>query len=450
MRDACVRWSLALFAACLATAWGPGLARGQEDVNQLKAELEAQKQRQAELEDKINQLEAREKLKEKAMNEKLEQATAQKPPAEAEAKKEEKKAASIPDALLWASKLNISGDLRFRYEYIDDDSKDSTRSRERIRARIGINPNLNDEWSLGFRLATAEGVDEGDPVSTNQTIGGAFGKKAIWLDLAYFDYHPQWLKGLDLLGGKINVPFYKVGGNQLIWDSDLTPEGGAITYARPLTDQTSISLSAGGFCVVERSAAEDTQLWGAQGYVRHQINKPTYVLAGASGYWYGNLQGERALSMEWESPTSNFFGNSNAGGLYTSKYDLFEVFAEAGTSVHDLPVAVFGDYVVNTEAVNDHEDTGWLVGATVNKARDAGSWQLEYDYREVKADAVVGQFNDSDFVGGGTGGKGHRVGFTYALTKNVLPAVNYYAAQYWGRNDDKNYGRLQADIVFKF
>ena len=90
------------------------------------------------------------------------------------------------------------------------------------------------------------------------------------------------------------------------------------------------------------------------------------------------------------------------------------------------------------------------MGATINKAKDPGSWQFEYDYREIQADAVVGQFNDSDFVVGGTGGKGHRFGFSYVLTKNVVPAINYYAAQYWGRNDDKDYGRLQVDIVLKF
>jgi len=63
---------------------------------------------------------------------------------------------------------------------------------------------------------------------------------------------------------------------------------------------------------------------------------------------------------------------------------------------------------------------------------------------------VVGQFNDSDFVGGGTAGKGHRFGFTYQLTKNVAPALTYFADQYWGRSDDKDYSRLQADIVVKF
>ncbi len=63
---------------------------------------------------------------------------------------------------------------------------------------------------------------------------------------------------------------------------------------------------------------------------------------------------------------------------------------------------------------------------------------------------MVGQFNDSDFVGGGTGGRGHRFGVGYVLTKNVVPALNYYLAQYAGRNNNADYNRLQADIVLTF
>jgi hypothetical protein len=425
-----------------------------QDVNQLKAELQAQRQRQAELEDKINQLEARQKLKERALNEKTEQATApqekKEEPKKEEAKEEgKKKESAIPDLLQWASRVGLYGDFRYRHEYIDDQSKTSERNRDRIRARLGLNAKINDEWNLGFRLATGEGVDEGDPVSTNQTLGGSWGKKPIWLDLAFLDYHPLWAKGLDLQAGKIEVPFYRPNKNQLIWDHDLTPEGGALFYGLPLTDKTTVNVSAGGFWVVERSAAEDTALWGVQGYVKQQIQGPTYVLGGVSGYWFGNLQGEPALSLQWENPTANFFGNSNAGGVYTSKYDLFEAFAELGTEVYKLPVSVFGDYVVNTAAAS-HKGTGWLVGAALNKAKDPGSWQLDYDYRDVQADAVVGQFNDSDFVGGGTGGRGHRVGVSYVLTKNVVPALNYHLASYAGRNNNDDYQRLQADIVIKF
>jgi hypothetical protein len=419
-----------------------------QDVNQLKAELQAQRQRQADLEDKINQLEARQKLRERTLDQRIEQAAAQ--PEKKEEPKEEgkKKEGAIPDILQWASKVGLYGDFRYRYEYIDDQSKTSDRNRNRIRARVGLNAKVNDEWNLGFRLATGEGTQAGDPVSTNQTLGGSWGRRPIWLDLAFLNYHPQWAKGMDVFAGKIDFPFYRPAKNQLIWDHDLTSEGGAILYSRPLGEKTTINLGAGGFWVVERATDVDTSFWGVQSYVKQQISGPTYVLGGASGYWYPQLRGQPALSLQWQSPTSNFFGNSNTGGLYTENYELFEPFCELGTQIGKMPVAVFGDYVVNAAAST--KNTGWMVGGSLNKAKDPGSWQFDYDYREIQADAVVGQFNDSDFVGGGTGGRRHRFGFSYVLAKNVVPSLTYYLSQYAGRNNNADYNRLQADVVVKF
>jgi hypothetical protein len=126
------------------------------------------------------------------------------------------------------------------------------------------------------------------------------------------------------------------------------------------------------------------------------------------------------------------------------------MFAEFGTQIGKLPVAVFGDYVVNAVAVDEDEDTGWLVGATINRAKDPGSWQFDYDYREVELDAVLGQFNDSDFIGGGTGGKGHRFSFTYMLAKNVATTATYFMDEFDERADDADYDRLQLDVALKF
>lgn len=438
------KWQLGLGVLCAAVLLGPARVGAQEDVNQLKAELQAQRHRQADLEDKINQLEARQKLKERAMNEKIEQAAAAKP-------EEEKKADVIPDSLKWASKLSWSGDLRYRYEYIDDDGADTdSRSRNRIRARLGLGVKVNDEWDLGFRLATGNGEVSGDPVSTNQTLDEAFSKKPIWLDQAFFGYHPQWFKGAGVTGGKMENPFYKPGKNELIWDSDLTPEGVALTYGTSLTEKTTLNWVAGGFWVNEESSGGDTSLWGIQGYVKHQIDKPTYVLGGASWFDYGNIQGEESLADEWNADDDAFFGNTaTAGDLFALDYDLFELFAEFGAEVAKLPVAVFGDYVQNTAA--DDEDTGWLVGVAINKAKDPGSWQVEWDYRELERDAVVGQFCASDFIGGGAGGKGHRFAFNYMVAKNVAAGVTYYMDEFDrpGRQGE-DYDRVQVDLAVKF
>jgi hypothetical protein len=176
-----------------------------QDVNQLKAELQAQRQRQADLEDKINQLEARQKLKERTLDQKVEQVATQQEKKEEPKEEGKKKEGAIPDILQWASKVGLYGDFRYRYEYIGDDSAESDRHRNRIRARLGLDAKVNDEWNLGFRLATAgtqNAGTSGDPVSTNQDLNESFSKKPIWIDLAYFNYHPGWIKGLGITGGK--------------------------------------------------------------------------------------------------------------------------------------------------------------------------------------------------------------------------------------------------------
>jgi len=428
----CVAFMLGL--GTTVSLW-PAVTNAQE-VGDLKRELETHKQRTAELEKRIGQLESRQ--------EKTDASAAQQ-------KGQEKKDGAIPDILKWAAKVNLYGDLRYRYEYIDDNSAATDRHRNRVRARLGLDAKVNDEWDLGFRIATGNGEVSGDPVSTNQTLDEAFSRKPIWLDLAFLGYHPQWCEGLDIYLGKINLPFYRVGKNELVWDSDLTPEGGAILYGMPLNDKTTLNMVAGGFWVNEESTGGDTSLWALQAYLKHQISKPTYILGGASLFCYGNIQGEEGLADEWDDDGDAFFGNTQApGDVFASDYDLLELFAEFGTQVRGMPVTVFGDWVHNSVAVDEAEDTGWLVGGILNRAKDPRSWQFEYDYRDIELDAVVGQFTNSDFIGGGTGGQGHRFAFSYVVAKNVVAALTYFDNQFKGRNDDEEYDRLQADVIVKF
>ena len=42
----------------------------------------------------------------------------------------------LADEGSWADSLEIKGDLRLRHEMIDDDSKDETRNRQRVRAPV--------------------------------------------------------------------------------------------------------------------------------------------------------------------------------------------------------------------------------------------------------------------------------------------------------------------------
>ena len=151
---------------------------------------------------------------------------------------------------------------------------------------------------------------DGDPTSTNQDLENAFSSKSIWLDLAYFHWHPVAMKGLDVFGGKIKNPFYKVGGNQLIWDSDLNPEGIGVKIERAVTNACTLFINGGGFWVDEIHSTSnlsadgaDISLWGIQSYIKHTIQGPEYVLAGASWFDYGNLKGKGPLSSTWSGGT---------------------------------------------------------------------------------------------------------------------------------------------------
>jgi len=447
-------WCVLILAAVL-VLWPAGARAGElDEINDLKQELDLYKQRTADLEDRINQLETRQKLKEKSEEQEVEADEA------LESAELQPKEGIIPEALEWAKNAQWSGDFRYRYEFIDKQGRPE-RNRNRIRARIGLDAAVNDEWDLGFRLASGErGLvvdliddsgpvtdvdvgDIGDPVSSNQTLTKYFSSKDVWLDLAYFDYHPMAVEGLNVFGGKVKNPFLRVGKNELIWDSDLNPEGIAGQYGFSLGPDTLAQVSAGGFWVNESSAGVDTGLFGIQTYVTRDLGKPGKLTAGASYFNYTNLKGRQDV---YGILAGNTAGPDNT---WASDFSLVELFAEYRTMLFKRPVSVFGDWVNDVDAATN-QDTGWLVGFTLNKASAPGSWQFGYDYRDLEADAVFGAFTNSDFIGGGTGGQGHRFSLAYQVAENVQAAATYFLDTIDRPGDDLDYSRVQADLVLKF
>ena len=415
------RFLMFLIVPVLFTIATPAMA---DEISDMKKQL-------ADLQARINQIESQQK---KVVAEEVNKAVERK--------------STLPDSMKWAENMKISGDLRYRYEGIDSQSSGKwgpSINRNRLRARIGLYDKINDEVDLGFRLAGGSA----DPVSTNQTEEDAFSKKSIWIDQAYFDWHPKDIRGFDFIGGKMPKPFYRVGDNQLIWDDDLNPEGLAAKYKLSISDTLEAYINGGGFWVghPDTATAADTSLWGIQGYLKNSFEDKSYLLGGMSYYKYGNIKDQNDVTKLWKG-SSSFFGNTSVAGDYKYGYDIVEGFAEYGCKIADYPVAVFGSYAHNTDAPSD-KSNGWLIGTVFNKAKDPGSWQIGYDYRDIDSDAVVGQFNDSDFIGGGTDGKGHRFSFAYQLAKNFQGCLTYFLDEKKNSTEDK-YRRLQADLVFKF
>jgi len=343
----------------------------------------------------------------------------------------------------WVRNLKVSGDLRYRHEHKDDESASSERERHRIRARLNVTGKVNEEIKATFGLAT--GANEG-ATSTNQDLDGAFSEKEIWLDLAYFDYAPGQIEGLNVFGGKFKNPFAKVGNSDLLFDGDVRPEGIGGTYKKSLNEQIEFFSAFGGHYVEERSTAADTSLWAIQAGVSSKLPQIEggNVKAGLGYFDYGNIQGRAALGTD----TANFRGNTSVGGLYESDFDLFQAFGEVAFTVAGQPCKVFGDLLINESAESD-EDTAYLVGASIGACKKPGSWQFAYNYRDLEADSVVGALVDVTFGGGGTDVKGHKFAAGYQFAKNVKFGLTYLMAERT-RSTTTDHDVLIFDMNFKF
>jgi hypothetical protein len=107
-----------------------------------------------------------------------------------------------------------------------------------------------------------------------------------------------------------------------------------------------------------------------------------------------------------------------------------------------MPFTFYVDYVKNGEATSN--DTGYLAGFTIGK-----KYSLNYNYRNLEKDAVVGAYTDSDFKGGGTDGKGHLVSLGWKATDKSKLSITHLMNK-TAINNGNDYNRTQLDLSLKF
>ncbi|MCK4606510.1 MAG: putative porin [candidate division Zixibacteria bacterium] len=350
-------------------------------------------------------------------------------------------------ASTWWETIKLKGDLRYRHEMIDREGKNK-RNRQRIRVRIGLSADVSAYSKVSVQLAS--GSD--DPVSTNQTCDDAGSTKPIGLDLAYFRTSHGCLPGFQLIAGKMKNPFFKPGKSELIWDSDWNPEGGAATFAKE-SGTFDLTLIGAGFWIDERSSSDESYLAAGQAVGRLHFNeRKSSVALGGSIFNYVNTQGYEPF-YDHEDPMGNstvpFVDDGDTVLHYANDYELLELFGEVTHKFNSTPVTVMWDYVTNIAA--DSLNAGWLFGVRVGKTKKSGSWQFQYLYKQVEQDAVIGVLTDSDFIGGGTDGKGHEIGGAVQLATNTSLQFTYFINKI-GINaaSPVDFNRLQADVQLKF
>ncbi len=353
----------------------------------------------------------------------------------------------------WVENTKFKGDVRARYQ-TEDTKNDSNpdRNRGRVRLRLGVVSEVTDQWEAGFGIATGSN----DPRSTNQTLENTFSSKDIRLDYAYAKYSPVTWANLWL--GKFTNPIW--GTKDLLWDSDITPEGAALTFNYEASKNLEFFGTLGGFVLEEFSSkANDPYMIAVQPGINIKLPGSTYIKAAASYYEFQNVKGN-----DWTAGGSYGIGTNSrdAGGNWEYDHDAFVGDLEFGITKIPGPVpfaALFGQYVQATNIddnniYNKKDDTGWLAGFKFGhkKVKGFGDWQVKYNYRRLERDAWPDFLPDSDFYGGATNAKGHEAQIEFGIAKNVYLEFDYYNTKEIRKSgtQDKDQSIFQADLNVKF
>jgi hypothetical protein len=363
----------------------------------------------------------------------------------------------------WAGKVVLTGDIRYRYEAISDDTANSSgvttadRYRDRIRARIAATAKPTDNLTVGIGLTTTEAQD---PRSGNQSLGGVFSKKPIELDLAYFDW--KFASWGNMVGGKMKQPFIK-GSQNLFWDNDITPEGLAFQFNSGIFFGSVYNFWLNEISGAETGNTSDPMMHGAQFGVKMPVGAGTFT---AALHYYELAASQGRIPGPFYNNNAN--GNTTIGsgtdiGLLNN-YEVFDLLAQWDTTFGSLPFTAWAEAAQNQDpdgfladgVTPNDQDTAWSVGAVFGRASNARTWEAGVMYQKLEKDALYAQLIDSDFAAGVSDNEGYTFRFGYAPVRNWVLNATYFLTK---RNVERanavgqtevDYDRLQLDFNVKF
>lgn len=364
----------------------------------------------------------------------------------------------------WVTALKFNGDLRLRYDGIYGENPAYVeRHRFRYRLRFGFTVDLMNDFEVGLKLTSSEGSGGGDPISGNTTFTGNGSKKLIYIDLAYAKWSPihtpDWAGSFTF--GKMENPF--VFPSTMMFDKDYTPEGIAAQLAYNINDVHTMRLNAGAFALYEASGtSSDAYFGGAQLRWDAKWNATWSSTAGAAAF---GLMSDRSLASA--NVPDGGRGNTRAtinGVANTLRYQYRPVYFDGGIT-HTLesfpmypgafPISLSGDFVHNSGAPRDNE--GYSIGMQFGKAGKKGTWQLDYRWEALQADAWYEEFVESDFgsisgtsYGSGTNIKGHWFKFSYSPYDSLTLGLSCFMTKAINNPVNSGATRIMADAVWKF
>lgn len=279
--------------------------------------------------------------------------------------------------------VKIFGDVAFRYHgYYDVDT--TYLNNLEMKFRLGASKKVNERITAYLRFDTGP---QNTPTGTWPTMGDRMTKTSFLLNRAYLDYRTDW--GLDFIAGKFDNPFiapiYGVGATELVFDADVpftglalgwnqTQEGEWKQGVRVMADYNSLTFRYS-------SNSVSTSAYSIGGQVAYKF--PFGLTTSLSDIFF-NEEGFPAF-------IAGISGNAtNSAGL--DEFNLLNLTARYEFQAAGKPLAILGDWVVNTQA--DSLRHGILGDLSWGSVKDKMSWQLGLRFTWIQQEAVISQLNE--------------------------------------------------------
>lgn len=336
-------------------------------------------------------------------------------------------------------KTSLSGDLRLRDETVENEAaagKDHY-NQLKIRARLEFKAEIKENLAAEIRLATGPGG-----TSTNQTFSGSRNYD-FRLDRGFFKYKPE--ENILVKAGRTDNPFVLVGGNNLLFDTDLNFDGASASYVNSQQDLKYQVILAHAVLTENSSSTAAS----ARGDIK--LNSIEFAI-GAQGDVHSGLITLAEYVFQNTKDNSvvvSAAGNSVSGTNYLYNYDVTALGFEYGYA-SAVPFAVYAEYANNNRT--SANDTAYLVGIRINKVKKKRDWMISFDTREVEKDSTLGSLTDGESFGGGTNGISFNTIFAYALEDSAQLAITYVdgGSQIAKGETTLNRNRVLLDLSIKF
>jgi hypothetical protein len=425
------------------------------------------------------------------------------------------------------TELELYGDARLRYEYRggrlpssfqfgqNNENDWYERHRQRYRLRVGLRGTLADDWFFGLRLETSASSRSTNVTFGGESSGGPFAKgdDGIFVGQAYLGY--TGFPDFKFTGGRMPQPLITT---PMVWDDDINPEGLAEQWKHSWTFdigggggeavQGYSKYSKEGKGVVAAPAAEPFKLkldvFVNLAQFIYDDENPENPIGPNPTVSSGSQEGQKiptsdAFMLAWQAgarltfPNSvyvqlaptlyNYTGNGDTfnihfqgdpGGNQTGINSLlvFDMPAELGWKLWDLPMRIFGEFAVNFDADDrataaGHPGSGgqryaWQAGFAVGQLKAKGEWELRTWWQHTEQFSLDPNLVDSDIFDSRVNMQGIAVKAGYMLADAI--SLNLTYSYGWRTNGNlgtggtgdipinplDQYQILQADMSVKF